>query len=100
MVKQANAALQPRLARSTAYLFTICIHRQRRCAPAIRRGARRPPATKLHWRTTIVDLLKLLDIDSSFTARKELATERGCPAELIERRRQSARRHHADTFRR
>lgn len=39
---------------------------------------------KLNWRTSIVDLLKLLDIDSSFTARKELAAELGCPAELME----------------
>jgi hypothetical protein len=38
---------------------------------------------KLNWRTSIVDLLKLLEIDSSFSARKELATELGCPAELM-----------------
>src|SRR5512139_2964988 len=38
---------------------------------------------KLNWRTSIADLLKLLDIDSSFAARKELAKELGCPAELI-----------------
>jgi hypothetical protein len=38
---------------------------------------------KLNWRTSIVDLLKLLDIDSSFNARKELATELGCPADLM-----------------
>jgi hypothetical protein len=38
---------------------------------------------KLNWRTSIVDLLKLLDIDSSLTARKELATELGCPADLM-----------------
>ena len=38
---------------------------------------------KLNWRTSIVDLLKLLDIDSSFDARKALATELGCPAELM-----------------
>jgi hypothetical protein len=38
---------------------------------------------KLNWRTSIVDLLKLLDIDSSLTARKELATELGCPANLM-----------------
>ena len=38
---------------------------------------------KLNWRTSIVDLLKLLDIDSSFAARKALATELGCPAELM-----------------
>ncbi|SFN04559.1 DUF3597 domain-containing protein [Nitrosomonas communis] len=39
---------------------------------------------KLNWRTSIVDLLKLLDIDSSFSARKELAIELGCPPELME----------------
>ncbi len=38
---------------------------------------------KLNWKTSIVDLLKLLDIDSSFAARKELATELGCPANLM-----------------
>jgi Domain of unknown function (DUF3597) len=38
---------------------------------------------KLNWRTSIVDLLKLLDIDSSFAARKELATELACPPELM-----------------
>lgn len=38
---------------------------------------------ELNWRTSIVDLLKLLDIDSSFAARKSLATELGCPADLM-----------------
>ena len=38
---------------------------------------------KLNWRTSIVDLLKLLDIDSSLAARKELATELSCPPELM-----------------
>jgi hypothetical protein len=37
----------------------------------------------LDWKVSIVDLLKLLDIDSSFEARKELATELGCPADLM-----------------
>ncbi len=37
----------------------------------------------LNWKTSIVDLLKLLDIDSSFAARKELATELECPAETM-----------------
>jgi hypothetical protein len=32
---------------------------------------------KLAWRTSIVDLMKALDVDSSFAARKELATELG-----------------------
>lgn len=39
---------------------------------------------KLNWKTSIVDLLKLLGIDSSYGARKELAKELGCPAEFME----------------
>ena len=31
----------------------------------------------LNWRTSIVDLMKLLDMDSSLADRKELATELG-----------------------
>jgi hypothetical protein len=38
---------------------------------------------KLNWRTSIVDLLKLLGIDSSLAARKALATELDCPAALM-----------------
>lgn len=33
-----------------------------------------------NWRTSIVDLLKLLDLDSSLDARKELAGELGVNA--------------------
>jgi hypothetical protein len=40
---------------------------------------------KLDWRTSIVDLLKLLEIDSSFAARKALATELACLARTDER---------------
>ena len=36
---------------------------------------------KLNWKTSIVDLLKLLEIDSSYGARKELAKELHCPEE-------------------
>ena len=32
---------------------------------------------KLNWRTSIVDMMKALDLDSSFSARKELAKELG-----------------------
>ncbi|MES3038249.1 MAG: DUF3597 domain-containing protein [Bdellovibrionota bacterium] len=32
---------------------------------------------KLNWRTSIVDLMKLLDLDSSLSARKQLAKELG-----------------------
>jgi hypothetical protein len=34
-----------------------------------------PGAAGLNWRTSIVDLLKLLGLDSSLAARKELASE-------------------------
>jgi hypothetical protein len=40
-------------------------------------GAVKAKGEKLEWRTSIVDLMKALDIDSSFTARKELAKELG-----------------------
>ena len=36
-------------------------------------------AEKLNWKTSIVDLHKLLGIDHSFAARKELAVELGAP---------------------
>jgi len=38
---------------------------------------------KLNWKTSIVDLMKLLGLDSSYGARKELATELGCPSEKM-----------------
>lgn len=38
---------------------------------------------KLNWKVSIVDLLKLLGLDSSFTARKDMATELGCPPEKM-----------------
>ncbi len=40
-------------------------------------------AEKLNWRTSIVDLMKLLGMDSSLQARKALATELACPAEKM-----------------
>jgi hypothetical protein len=38
----------------------------------------------LNWKTSIVDLLKLLDIDSSLAARKQLADEIGAPQSLAD----------------
>ncbi len=38
---------------------------------------------KLNWKTSMVDLMKLLDMDSGLGARKELATELGCPADKM-----------------
>ena len=34
---------------------------------------------KLNWKTSIVDLMKLLDMDSSLASRKDLAIELGYP---------------------
>jgi hypothetical protein len=38
----------------------------------------------LNWKVSIVDLLKLLDIDSGLESRKSLAIELGCPANLMD----------------
>ena len=38
---------------------------------------------KLNWKVSIVDLMKLLGMDSSLDARKALATELGCPADKM-----------------
>jgi uncharacterized protein DUF3597 len=37
----------------------------------------------LDWKVSIVDMLKLLGMDSSLAARKELANELGCPPDLM-----------------
>ena len=36
-----------------------------------------PGADRLNWRTSIVDLLKLINVDSDFASRKALASELG-----------------------
>jgi hypothetical protein len=41
-------------------------------------------AEKLNWKTSIVDLLKLLGLESSLSSRKELAAELGCPPAKME----------------
>lgn len=38
---------------------------------------------KLDWKTSIVDLMKLLGLDSSLEERKELAKELGCPVDKM-----------------
>jgi len=40
-------------------------------------------AENLNWKTSIVDLMKLLGLDSSYGERKELAAELGCPADKM-----------------
>jgi hypothetical protein len=41
-------------------------------------------AQKLEWRVSIVDMMKLLNMDSSFENRKKLAVELGVPTEHLE----------------
>jgi hypothetical protein len=38
---------------------------------------------KLNWKRSIVDLLKLLNLDSSLDERKQLATALGCPPDKM-----------------
>jgi hypothetical protein len=38
---------------------------------------------KLNWKTSIVDLLKLLDLPADLASLKEMAVELGCPKEKI-----------------
>jgi len=42
---------------------------------AVLNGMASKNSQDLNWRTSIVDLMKLLDLDSSLSARKELAQE-------------------------
>ena len=44
---------------------------------AVLNGMAAKNTQKLNWRTSIVDLMKLLDLDSSLQERKDLATELG-----------------------
>ena len=73
--KSANPAPASPRSRPSVASVNICAVLEERAAAN---------AQKLNWRTSIVDLLKLLDIDSSLTARKALATELGCPADYMD----------------
>jgi hypothetical protein len=44
---------------------------------AVLQGMAAQNPQKLNWQSSIVDLMKLLDLDSSLSARKELAEELG-----------------------
>ena len=44
---------------------------------AVLSGLQTKSGEKLNWQSSIVDLLKLLGLDSNLTARKQLATELG-----------------------
>ena len=49
---------------------------------ALMEGKAAAAGQKLNWRTSIVDLMKLLNLDSSLAARKELATELGYTGDM------------------
>ena len=53
--------------------------RNRRVAPILDQAVK-AKGEKLEWRTSIVDLMKALDINSSFSARKELQKNSAIPA--------------------
>ena len=73
---QADVAVAPEAKPEVASIAVVDV-----VAQLEQRAAANPQ--KLNWRVSIVDLLKLLDIDSSLAARKELAAELACPAELM-----------------
>ncbi|MBP7958443.1 MAG: DUF3597 domain-containing protein [Thiopseudomonas sp.] len=73
---QADVAVAPEAKPAVASIAVVDV-----VAQLEQRAAANPQ--KLNWRVSIVDLLKLLDIDSSLAARKELAAELSCPAELM-----------------
>lgn len=70
----AHAAPAPAAGAASAALVDVTAQLDSRAAAS---------AEKLNWKTSIVDLMKLLGLDSSLAARKELATELGCPADLM-----------------
>ena len=70
----APAASAPAAAPQPVALVDVVAQLEQRAAASLQ---------PLNWRTSIVDLLKLLDIDSSLAARKELAAELDCPASLM-----------------
>ena len=73
---QADVAVAPEAKPAVASIAVVDV-----VAQLEQRAAANPQ--KLNWRVSIVDLLKLVDIDSSLAARKELAAELACPAELM-----------------
>ncbi|WBL75329.1 DUF3597 domain-containing protein [Bradyrhizobium xenonodulans] len=51
-------------------------------AAIVDKAAAEHKGEKLEWRTSIVDLMKALDIDSSLAARKDLAKELGYSGDM------------------
>jgi uncharacterized membrane protein len=68
--KAEMAATAAKIAAATAKMAATPVD-----VEAIIEAAVKAKGEKSNWRVSIVDLLKALDIDSSFAARKELADE-------------------------
>jgi hypothetical protein len=49
---------------------------------AVLEGLSAKSSQKLNWRTSIVDLMKLVNLDSSLEHRKQLATELGYSGDM------------------
>ena len=68
----ASASTMPGQDTDTAAVVTQTVD-----VAAILEAAVKKKGQKLNWRTSIVDLMKALDLDSSLSNRKELARELG-----------------------
>lgn len=81
---EATEAEQPAAATASAApeaSAPVAVSRVDVVAQLEQRAAANPQT--LNWRVSIVDLLKLLELDSSYGARKDLAAELNCPHELM-----------------
>ena len=70
-------ALQPAKAQPLASGFAVPAEIEEQHVKAVLRELAKSKKQKLNYDKSIVDLLKLLDLDSSLTARQELAKELG-----------------------
>lgn len=77
----AASAVSPAIAAPAATPDVAAAPPQTVDVPAILDGLAAKNPEKLDWRKSIVDLLKLVDMDSSFSARKQLATELHYPGD-------------------
>ena len=85
----AKEATAQNLAQQGTETTSAAVHEQATAISAVDvvaklEGMAQTHGEKLNWKVSIVDLMKLLGLDSNLTARKELATELGCPADKMD----------------
>lgn len=82
----ANATAQPNASQAaqapTAGAAPAQAPMQQVDVEAVLNGMASKNPEKLNWKTSIVDLMKLLGLDSSLSQRKELATELGYTGDM------------------